>query len=283
MADWDIRDGIFRVPKDLARVPRHPETAEKLFQGVNAAIKRVLRLQGITITVEGAEHIPATGGALVAMNHTGYYDFAFMQVPPHIRGKRLVRFMAKREVFDIPVVGRVMRMMDHVSVDRSAGAASVGEAVRELERGRIVGIFPEATISRSFELKSFKNGAVRIARQAGVPLVPMVCWGSQRIWTKGGDKHLGRIKTPVWIRVGEPLELTGEVDRDIATLRETMQAMIDDVRAAYAREYGPFEKHADWLPAALGGAAPTLAEADAMDAADKAKKQQAKKQQAENK
>ena len=172
MADWDIRDGIFRVPKDLARVPRHPETAEKLFQGVNAAIKRVLRLQGITITVEGAEHIPATGGALVAMNHTGYYDFAFMQVPPHIRGKRLVRFMAKREVFDIPVVGRVMRMMDHVSVDRSAGAASVGEAVRELERGRIVGIFPEATISRSFELKSFKNGAVRIARQAGVPLVP---------------------------------------------------------------------------------------------------------------
>lgn len=276
MTRWDLREGIFRVPEGTPNVPPHREAAETFYHGVIRTLRGVLRLQGITVTVEGGENIPTDGGALLAMNHTGYYDFIFLQVPAYTRGKRLVRFMAKREIFDVPVVGNAMRWMHHVSVDRARGASSVGDAVRELKRGRLVGIFPEATISRSFELKSFKNGAVRIAREADVPLIPVVCWGSQRIWTKGGKKHLGRTKTPVWIRVGEPIEVTGDVDADIDRLHQRMDVMLDDVRRAYTAEFGPFPDQAEWMPASLGGGAPTLDQANAMDAADKARKKQQK-------
>ena len=140
--------------------------------------------------------MPATGGAVMAVNHTGYLDFAFAGLAARPAG-RLVRFMAKEQVFRHPVSGPLMRGMHHIPVDRDAGAASYRAAVAALKAGEIVGVFPEATISRSFELKEFKSGAVRMAAAAGVPLLPTVIWGSQRIWTKGLPRRLGRTRTPV--------------------------------------------------------------------------------------
>ena len=119
--------------------------------------------------------------------------------------KRLVRFMAKKEVFDHRISGPLMRGMHHIPVDREAGSASFREALTALKNGEIVGVFPEATISRSFELKEFKAGAVRMAAAARVPLLPAVIWGSQRVWTKDHPKQLGRTKTPITVRVGEPI------------------------------------------------------------------------------
>ncbi|WP_293771693.1 1-acyl-sn-glycerol-3-phosphate acyltransferase [uncultured Corynebacterium sp.] len=276
----DIREGLIRVPDDLPRVDRHAEAGEHVYQGIIAVINRLLRWQGIEVTVFGAENVPQFGGALMAMNHTGYYDFIFGQIPAYIRGRRLTRFMAKKEIFDVPVVGWLMRTMQHVSVDRSAGAASIADAVLHLRSGRLVTIFPEATISRSFELKSFKNGAARIAHEAGVPLIPVVTWGSQRIWPKGGEKHLGKTGLPVYIRVGEPVALTGDADADIATLKSIMQAMLEELRADYTAKYGPFAEGLEWMPAALGGTAPSLDEANRMDVADREAKARAKAQKA---
>ena len=76
-----------------------------------------------------------------------------------------------------------MRAMKHIPVDRDAGAASFATALRSLKQGEIVGVFPEATISRSFERKEFKSGAVRMAQASGAPLLPVVSWGGQRIWS----------------------------------------------------------------------------------------------------
>ena len=83
-------------------------------------------------------------------------------------------------------------------------ADSYAAAVAALRSGEIVGVFPEATISQSYELKEFKTGAVRMARDAGVPLLPCVIWGSQRVFTKGRPKDLTR-GTPIRIVVGAPL------------------------------------------------------------------------------
>ena len=113
--------------------------------------------------------------------------------------------MAKESVFRHKVSGPLMRGMKHIPVDRAAGAASYGQAPRSLRSGEIVGVFPEATISRSFELKGFKNGAARMAQEAGVPMLPTVVWGAQRVWTKGGVKRLGRHKLPISIAIGEPI------------------------------------------------------------------------------
>ena len=76
--------------------------------------------------------------------------------------------------------------------------------MRYLQDGEVVGIFPEATISRSFEIKEIKSGAARIAAAAGVPLIPVVLWGTQRLMTKDHPRDFSRGKT-IGIHVGEPM------------------------------------------------------------------------------
>lgn len=150
----------------------------------------LFRLQGLTFTVTGVENLPRTGGAVVAINHTGYLDFTFAGLPAYRQGLgRKVRFMAKQEVFDHRVGGPLMRSMRHIPVDRDSGGPSYDAACQALKTGELVGVYPEATISRSFELKEFKSGAARMAIAADVPIVPHVVWGAQRIWTKD---HPGR-------------------------------------------------------------------------------------------
>lgn len=269
--DYRTAAGQFRVPATVEQVPDHPvESKERFYQWVIGRLKALLRFQNIDVTVYGAQHVPTSGGALIAMNHTGYYDFIFGEVAPHIRGRRLLRFMAKKEVFDKPVLGPVMRRMDHIPVDRANGGSSVDEAVRRINNGQLVGIFPESTISRSFELADFKNGAARIAQQAHAPLIPMVTWGSQRLWTKGRKKELGRGGHPIIIRLGAPVDTTGEPDAVVVKLKEAMQELLDETRAEYTQRYGPFEDGEDWLPASMGGSAPTVEQAREIDAKLKA-------------
>ena len=85
-------------------------------------------------------------------------------------------------------------------MDRASGAASYEAAVEQLKAGELVGVYPEATISRSFEIKEFKSGAARMAIEAGVPIIPHIVWGAQRIWTKDHPKKLFRPKVPIAVR-----------------------------------------------------------------------------------
>ena len=158
-----------------------------VYPPVIAAIKTWFRVMGMSVTVTGAEHIPRTGGAVLASNHVSYLDFTFLglaALPQH----RLVRFMAKASVFSNRYSGPFMRAMLHIPVDREAGMASFRQALGALKAGEVVGIFPEATISRSFTVKEMKSGAVRLAQASGTPLVPVAVWGSQRLFTTGRPK-----------------------------------------------------------------------------------------------
>src|SRR6201992_4366642 len=133
------------------------------------------------ITVAGVENLPTNGGAVYAINHTGYLDFTLAGLPAYQQGLgRKVRYMAKQEVFDNKFTGPIMRSLRHIPVDRQSGAASYEAAVRNLKDGELVGVYPEATISRSFEIKEFKSGAARMAVEAGVPIVPHVVWAGPR-------------------------------------------------------------------------------------------------------
>jgi 1-acyl-sn-glycerol-3-phosphate acyltransferase len=124
-----------------------------------AACKTGFRLLGQRFDMQGTEHIPRTGGVMLAVNHVSYVDFIYGGLAANPSG-RLVRFMAKREIFDHKISGPVMRSMHHINVDRGAGVASYRTAVEYLRAGEAVGIFPEATISRAMELKEFKSGAM---------------------------------------------------------------------------------------------------------------------------
>ena len=84
-----------------------------------------------------------------------------------------------------------------------------------------------------------RNGAARIAHAAGVPIIPQVIFGSQRLWTKGQKKHLGRTKTPILITALEPYYTTGDHDADIAEVRRRMQDALESLWEQYEAEFGP--------------------------------------------
>jgi len=228
--------------------------------------KVAFRALGQRFVLTGTEHVPRKGGVLLAVNHISYVDFIYGGLAANPSG-RLVRFMAKREIFDNAVGGPVMRSMHHIEVDRDDGGASYDRAVEYLRDGEAVGIFPEATISRALVLKEFKTGAVRIAAEAGVPVVPVILWGTHRMMTKDHPRDFSRGKT-IAIRVGEPLHPTGEDPvAETAELHAVMSALLDETIRAYPAEEQP--PGSWWLPAEYGGSAPTLEEAARLDAEEK--------------
>ena len=240
---------------------------EPVYGTVIQAARLVWRLQGLKFTVTGVENLPVTGGAVIAVNHTSYFDFTFAGLAAHPR-RRLVRFMAKKEVFDHKVGGPLMRSLRHIEVDRASGADSFAAACAALKAGELVGVYPEATISRSFEIKEFKSGAARMAIAADVPIVPHIVWGAQRIWTKGHPKNMRRPKVPISVAVGEPIYPTLPPVELTALLHSRMQHLLERVQD----EYGPYPPGEFWVPHRLGGGAPTLAEANRMDAEEAAEK-----------
>lgn len=203
--------------------------------------------------IVGLEHLPLSGPALLAMNHTSYLDFVLGGYPSYLRGRRLVRYMAKDAIFQHPVGGPLMRGMKHIPVDRDAGTAAFRDAVDYLKRGELVGIFPEATMSRSLEIKEIKNGAVRIARSGNAPLIPMIIFGGQRLLSYG-HRDFSRGRT-VSITVGEPLPVPRGVDADELTtqLHDRLATLLDETIARYPDK----PAGAWWIPARLGGSAPT--------------------------
>ncbi|MEX3504308.1 lysophospholipid acyltransferase family protein [Corynebacterium sp. LK2510] len=273
-----VDKALFVVEPGYAPPSHHAtESGERFYQRVIRVAKGLFRAQGTRTTIYGLEHLPREGGALIAANHTGWFDFIFAGMGPHINGRRLVRFMAKKEVFELPVIGWLMRSMHHVPVDRSAGAASIDDAVAFLQAGELVGIFPEGTISRSFELADFKTGGARIAQRAGVPLIPCAIWGSQRLWTKDLPRRMGRSKTPVIVRYGAPVPTEGTPEEVTARLKEAIAELLDASRAEYSDTFGPFEPGEKWMPQSLGGGAPTLEEAEAIYQREKQARAEKKK------
>lgn len=239
---------------------------EPVFRTLELAAEAVTRLTGTRITYHGLENIPGDGGAVIAINHTGYIDFLPAALAAKNRGRRM-RFMIKAEMEQVKLVGFLIRHTGTIPVDRRAGAGAYAVAVRSLRAGEIVGVYPEATISRSFELKEFKTGAVRMALEADVPIVPLIVWGAHRIWTKDHPHALGRRRIPVTVAVGEPIAAAGGVSGLAATLRTAMDGLLERAQADYPAPAGQY-----WVPRRLGGGAPTLEEARRLDEAELAER-----------
>jgi len=159
---------------------------EPVFRAIEIASKAAIRVTGTRITYHGMENIPDIGGAVMAINHTSYIDFLPAALAVCYR-KRRMRFMIKAEMQDVKAVGWLIKHTKTIPVDRRAGAGAYSLAVERLREGELVGVYPEATISRSFELKEFKTGAVRMAIEAQVPIIPIIVWGAQRAWTSTGS------------------------------------------------------------------------------------------------
>jgi 1-acyl-sn-glycerol-3-phosphate acyltransferase len=229
--------------------------ADLVYPPVIGAVRGFWKYLGLKLDFNGIENLPDRnhGGAILAINHISYLDFALAGTAA-LPMKRYVRFMAKKEIFDNKFAGPLMRGMHHISVDRSNGSASFVAALRALRDGEIIGIFPEGTISVSFEIKELKTGVVRLAQGANVPVIPTIIWGSQRIWTKKVKRDLGRLKIPVSVTFGEPIffEKGGDVEAGEALLRSTMVKMLHEMQEKYPDSH----QGQRWAPVRLGGTAP---------------------------
>ena len=227
--------------------------ADLVYPPVIVLIKSFWKYLGLNFDFQGQGNVPRKGGAILAINHTSYFDFALAGTAA-LPAKRYVRFMAKKEIFDNKIAGPLMRGMHHINVDRSNGSASFVAALRSLKAGEVIGIFPEGTISTSFEIKELKSGAVRLAIGAGVPVIPTIVWGGQRVYTKGLKPNFKRRKFPVAVSFGEPIFYSRETDVEVAEkhLREVMIQMLRDVQEKYP------DSHVGqrWAPVRLGGTAP---------------------------
>ncbi|HET8614947.1 MAG TPA: lysophospholipid acyltransferase family protein [Actinomycetales bacterium] len=250
--------------------------ADLVYPPVIAACKLWFKATGMHVVVAGTEHLPRSGGAVVASNHVSYLDFIFAGLAGVEIG-RLTRFMAKDAVFRNKVSGPLMRGMSHIPVDRDAGSASFRAALTALKSGELVGIFPEATISQSFTVKELKSGAVRLAQGAGVPLVPVAVWGGQRMFTKGHPKSLLSRGRHVFVQVGEPIDAPRKADADAltATLRQRLQSMLEQLQRL-TPEQPSGAGDAWWHPAHLGGAAPTPEQAAVLEDEERRARQQAR-------
>ena len=252
------------------RRDRRVRDVELVYPPVIGAARMMFRALGLQITLTGTEHVPRIGGAVLASNHVSYLDFIFCGLAG-VERRRLTRFMAKQEVFAHPVAGPLMRGMHHIPVDRSAGAASFAAAGDALRAGEVVGVFPEATISRSFTVKEIKSGAVRLAMGSGTPLLPVALWGGQRLFTKDLPRDLRTRGRPLTIAVGEPVPVpAGEDPAALTTvLRARMQELLEHAQTTHPDQPRPGED-APWHPEHLGGSAPTPERARELDDAERA-------------
>jgi 1-acyl-sn-glycerol-3-phosphate acyltransferase len=239
---------------------------QPVFRTLEIAVSLATRVLGNKITYQGLENIPERGGAVIAINHTSYVDFFPAALAAYHRHRRM-RFMIKTEMQDVTIVNFLIKHSGTIPVDRRAGGGAYAVAVERLRAGEIVGMYPEATISRSFELKEFKTGASRMAQEAQVPIVPLIVWGAQRMWTKDHPRNMGRKKIPMTVAVGPPIRAIGTIDETSAAMRAAMTTLLHRVQEEYPHPEGAY-----WVPRRLGGSAPTMDEARALEEAELAER-----------
>jgi len=194
----------------------------------------------------GGERIPATGGCVLAANHISHLDPLTFAHFVYAHG-RLVRFLAKAEMFKVPVVGRIIRSAEQIPVYRLTTDASVAfrAAVAAVEKGEAVAVYPEGTITRDPDLwpMTGKTGAARIALASGVPVIPIAQWGAQEIlWPYSKNPRLFPRKT-ITLKAGEPVdlddlrgkELTPDVLREASDrVMDAITRLLEDVRGQSA-------------------------------------------------
>lgn len=239
---------------------------EWTYKPVVEALIAMMKVRRWRVSVDGAHHVPLTGPAVLASNHIGYLDFVFVGRGALEHKRRYTRFVAKEEVWRNPVAGRLMTGMRHIPVDRFGDVASVMDAVHaKLEQGELVGMFPEGTISRSFVPMTMFPGAAKMAQRAGAPLIPVAVWGCHRLMTKGRNDL--KTATDIDITVSFGPAIAYEPDEDPKAITERLAESIGGLVDAAQRSYPQEPRDEDdrwWLPAHLGGTAPTPEEATRM-------------------
>jgi putative phosphoserine phosphatase / 1-acylglycerol-3-phosphate O-acyltransferase len=185
------------------------------------------------IEFDGLENIPATGPAILVFNHRSYFDPIVMGLVIAKTGRN-VRGLGKKEVFDVPIVGRLMKASGGIRVDRGTGSDEpLDAAIAAVEAGELLMIAPEGTIPRgpAFFDPVLKGrwGAARIAAATGAPVIPIGLWGTEKVWPRSSRlPKMSLIDRPlVTATVGPPVKLTHRSpDADTKRIMKAISAVL---------------------------------------------------------
>jgi putative phosphoserine phosphatase/1-acylglycerol-3-phosphate O-acyltransferase len=196
--------------------------------------------------IDGVEHIPDSGPFVLAGNHRSYFDVAALSLVVARKGRR-TRFLAKKELFEAPVVGQIARALGGISVERRGAATdAIAAAERALAAGDGLVVLPQGTIPRG---RAFydpvlhgKTGAARLASRTGSPVIPVGIWNTERVWPRSSKlPNLTNVLSPptVRVRVGPPVAglrgRRGDARSDTEAIMAAIAALLPD-EANLARE-----------------------------------------------
>jgi 1-acyl-sn-glycerol-3-phosphate acyltransferase len=196
----------------------------------------------VRLDMQGAHHIPASGPVIVAANHTSYFDPLCLGVFVDSAGRQ-VRFLAKSELFDRPLMRFIMLGAGQIPVYRETrdAARSLSAAVEAMRDGAAVAIYPEGTTTRDpgFMPGPAKNGVARLAALTGAPVVPVGMWGAHLLFTRGKIGPFRR-GIRVVIRAGPPIDLglgpdatLEELNRGRDRVMEAITGLVEQAREGW--------------------------------------------------
>jgi len=193
-----------------------------------------LKIPPVRYTVEGLENVDPARRYVVVSNHLSLFDIPMLFWTLPIHG----RFLSKKEVFKIPLVGRAMRMIGIIEIDRASGGSSrqaIIDGVKvAAKRGFSLVVFPEGTRGSGDEPLPFKKGAFRIAIDTGLPVLPVIIEGTDRISRPGSRLYYpGRARVVIL----EPIE-TAEL-----TNKDNLNDLARTVEASMKTTYAKLRKH----------------------------------------
>jgi 1-acyl-sn-glycerol-3-phosphate acyltransferase len=202
--------------------------------------------------IEGIENIPRTSPAILAINHIAYLDpLAAAYVVD--KAKRVPRFLAKAELFEDKRIAWILRGAGQISVKRGSKDApmALDNALTALEKGEVIVIFPEGTITTDPDLNPMegKTGLARLALAGTAPVIPIALWGTANIWPKGYGKRW-RPRQDILVRVGEPMHLHGDANsrddwrRVMAEVMDRITLLVASIRPAVPDRRRPKGKSA---------------------------------------
>ena len=195
------------------------------------------------VRVEGLEHVPSTGPAILAFNHVSALDGPVLAIEVAARHRRASRFLVAAEFFQRRVIGAILRRFEQIPIHRGqSDGRALDQAIATVRRGALAAIAPEGIVNTdgATELQRIRRGVARIALPTGSPIVPVGIWGTQRRWPRSGPTFRPPWRPPLALSFGPPLLPAGErgddaVDDVTAQLGERLTTQVARARALAAR------------------------------------------------
>jgi 1-acyl-sn-glycerol-3-phosphate acyltransferase len=223
---------LFGIPAIFAAL--FPPRGDWFLRFARGWARTLLAVAGIRVRVLHPERLDGGRSFVVVANHESFCDILVLLANLPMQ----VRFLAKRSVFRVPVLGWSIAAAGFIPVDRedrSRGTETVDAALQRLSGGRSVVIFPEETRTRTGDLLPFKRGAAHLALRSGLPILPIALAGTFRVLKRGS---LLITPGPVAMSVGNPIEVSGRSPREREAVtraaRDEVQALRAEARRAVA-------------------------------------------------